>query len=331
MARPIETTLALLQDVMTQHRRALAGPTVPPPSRVAVPLDRRGAVIQKLLAGVERRVGVEVSQPATEKLLRVFGALDIAELEAWVSKIEPLPASHPEWSSLIESLTVHETYVMRDPSQLQLLAAQLPGVIADAAAARMHVLHFWSVGCATGEEAYSVAALALDVLVATGHAIKTDVGADLLAPWRIEVVGADISHPALKKARTGIFDTGPLSSFRAESAPLLRYFPLLPGVSSSGRAERTVSSTLKSAVRFEHLNIIEDTLSTRQFDVVLCRNVLIYFSARARQLAQKRLCNALRPGGYLLLGPTDSLVDVEDFEALWASGAVIYRRRKNNG
>ena len=104
------------------------------------------------------------------------------------------------------------------PRSSNSLPAQLPGLIAEAAAAKSHVLRFWSVGCATGEEAYSIAALALDAMIAAGNAIKTQTGTDLLPPWRIEVVGSDISRTVLKQARAGIYETGPLSSFRAESS-----------------------------------------------------------------------------------------------------------------
>jgi chemotaxis protein methyltransferase CheR len=328
---PIEDTLALLQDVMSEHRRTLAGgPAANSPVRVELPANRRGQLIQRLLVGVERRAGIEVSQPAAEKLLRVFGTVDAAELETWVSKLEGLPAGNPEWSSLIESLTVHETYVMRDPSQLELFAAQLPGLIAEAAAARNYVLRFWSLGCATGEEAYSIAALVLDAMVATGNAASTETGTHISPPWKIEILGSDISRSVLAQANVGIYETGPLSSFRAESAALLRYFPPVPNLNLQGRAARSVSPELKAAVRFEHFNMVDDPVPASQFDAVFCRNVLIYFSARARRLAQERICTAVRAGGYLLLGPTDTLITTEAFETLWASDAVIYRRRKSD-
>jgi chemotaxis protein methyltransferase CheR len=331
MPHPIEQTLALLEDAMSEHRRALArGPVSQSATDYTLPPTRRTQLILRLLTGVENRAGIEVSQPTAEKLLRVFGAIELADLEAWIIRLEALPTSDPEWSSLIESLTVHETYVMRDPSQLELFAAQLPALIADAAAARSHVLRFWSVGCATGEEAYSIAALAFDAMLATGHAIRTESGTQLSPPWRIEVVGSDISRNVLKQARAGIYDTGPLSSFRSESAVLLHHFPLVPNIALRGPAVRTASPELKAAVRFEQFNIMTDAIPASSFDAVFCRNVLIYLSARARRPAQEKISRAVRNGGYLLLGPTDTLIDAESFETLWASDAVIYRRRRSN-
>ncbi len=331
MAHPIENTLALLQDAMVAHREALArSPSLAPPPDMALPRDRRAQLILRLLVGVERRAGIEVSQSTAEKLLRILAGLDIIELEAWVLRLERLPAGDAEWLSLIESLTVHETYVMRDPSQLQFFAGQLPGLIATAAASQSFSLRFWSVGCATGEEAYSIAALTLDAMIAAGHAVATDTGAALLPPWRIEVLGSDISRLVLTQARAGLYDTGPLSSFRTESASLLRHFPESPVAGSSGYAARAASADLKALVSFEHFNIVEDSAPTGAFNAVFCRNVLIYFSLRARQRAQESLRRAVRKGGYLLLGPTDTLLDPTAFETLWAPGAVIYRRSKDD-
>lgn len=332
MPHPIDTTLALLQDAMIAHRRDLSrGPEGKPPLEFALPWDRRGELILRLLGGVEMRVGIEVSQVTAEKLVQALAATEIGELETWISRLETLPAHDPEWLSLIEDLTVHETYVMRDPAQLEFFAAQLPGLIAEAAAAKSYLLRFWSVGCATGEEAYTIAALSFDAMVAAGHAIETDTGARLLPPWRIDVVGSDISRRVLSQARAGIYATGPLSSFRTESAVLLRHFPPVPMAGAGRLVPRMASSDLKAAVRFAHFNIMDDAPPNPLFDAVLCRNVLIYFSARARVQAQENLRRAVRPGGYLVLGPTDTLIDAKLFQPLWGTDALIYRRSNEDG
>ncbi len=169
MAHPIDTTLALLHDVMTAHRQALTrGPESNAPAAISLPRSKRADLVLRLLAGVEKRVGIEVAQAPAEKLLRGLSAVDTGEIESWVSELEILPTTHPQWLALIESLTVHETYVMRDPAQLEHFAAQLPGLIAEAETS--HHLRFWSVGCATGEEAYSIAALVYDAMLEAGHA-----------------------------------------------------------------------------------------------------------------------------------------------------------------
>jgi chemotaxis protein methyltransferase CheR len=326
MVHPIDTTLALLQDAMTAHREALArGPSTPTPSELSLPQNRRAELVLRLLCGIEARAGIEVAQVPADRLLRNLAGVGLPELEDWVRRLEALPAHHPDWLSLIESMTVHETYVMRDPAQLQFFAAQLPALI-DAARERTKSLRFWSVGCATGEEAYSIAALVYDALAARSDAVNTTAGMALTEPWRVDVLGSDISRTVLNDARAAIYDTGPLSSFRAESVVLLPHFPAL-----QGGGARMAARHLRDAVRFAQFNLIEDTLPEAAFDAVFCRNVLIYFSARARRIAQETLRRAVRPGGYLVLGPTDTLIDVGDFEAMWGPDAVIYRRRSDDG
>ncbi len=332
MAHSIDDTLAKLQNAMEVHRRALArGPSSRSSAELALPDDRRASLVLQLLSGVEKRAGIEVSQASAEKLLRLLDQKGKFDLAAWVSRLEALPASDPEWLSLIESLTVHETYIMRDPSQLELFAAQLPSLIAAADAAKTYRLRMWSVGCATGEEAYSITALAFDALIAAGKASVSGQGITLLPPWRIEVIGSDISRRTLTKARSGVYDTGPLSSVREESPVISRHFLSVPSTGKRPSTSRSASADLKSVTRFEHFNIMAGPAPSEPFDAVFCRNVLIYFSDRARHHAQDMLFRAVRGKGYLVLGSTDTVFDAAAFETIWAPDAVIYRRRPANG
>ncbi|MEJ0052427.1 MAG: protein-glutamate O-methyltransferase CheR [Methylovirgula sp.] len=327
MAQPIERTLAKLQSAMNAHRNDLARE---PERRVLFEFsghrDRRHEFVLRLLIAAEERAGIDVSRSNAEKLLLTFQNKSSADLDAYTTRLESLPAVDPEWLRLIESLTVHETYVMRDPHQFAFFSALLPEMI-EQASARSYHLRFWSVGCATGEEAYSIAALALDAMVAAGRATATDDGITLSRPWQLEVIGSDISRQALARAPEGVYETGPLSSFRAESVPLLHHFPSTPSREETGRMSRVASETLRRVVRFERFNIMDGEVPAPLFDAVFCRNVLIYFSDRARRHAQDRFDQAVRPGGLLLLGPTDPLAHVDAYETLWAPGAIIYRRR----
>ena len=250
-----------------------------------------------------------------------FAPVGLGEFEAAVARLESLPASDPEWLALIESLTVHETYIMRDAPQLAFFAKLLPDMIARAAKGS-RLLRFWSVGCASGEEAYSIAALALDALAKAGKAAVTEDGIKLLPPWRLEIIGADISSRALARAEAGIYETGPLSSFRTEAAALLHHFPPLAANGRSASPMRAATPALKRVVRFSQFNVVADAAPPEPFDAVFCRNVFIYFSERARREAQQKLAGTVRPGGLLLLGPTDTLSDVTAFETLWAPGAL---------
>jgi chemotaxis protein methyltransferase CheR len=331
MAHLIENTLAILRDVMTAHKTAMSGggPAAQP---VALPAaaEPRAEFAMRLLTAVEARYGLDINTLTADKLLRVLQPIALAELGPYVERMARLSADDPQWQALIEQLTVNETYVMRDPEQLQFFATLLPGLIADATAKRRFRLRFWSVGCASGEETYTIAALAHEALLAADLALERGARIELKPPWRVEVLGCDISRRSLAEARAGTYETGPLSSFRGEPPELLRFFPLAASGSNGGRpaaVKRSVHECLRDAVRFEPFNLVADPPPPPGFDAVICRNVLVHFSARARTLANARLQAAVRPGGYLLLGPTDSLASGSEFEALWAPGAVIQRRR----
>lgn len=324
----MDRTLAILQDIMSAHRDALAGtPEAAPPAAAADPrLQGPLRPILRLVGAIEQRCGIDVSSQGIDKLVRRLDAMPATDIDSWVSRLETLPWADERWLALIEAVTVHETYVMRDRSQLDLFASMLPGVIAEAQAAGNHALRFWSAGCSTGEEAYSIAAIALDGLVQAGHATATPSGTSLHPPWRLEVVGSDISRAALDRARAGIYDVGPLSSFRDGGAPPSRYFPRAPG-SAGRRGSRTVHPDLRSAVRFVHGNLVAADAWTPPCDAVFCRNVLMYFSEDGRRRALDSLSRAVRPGGCLVLGPTDSPIQTDPFDALWGNDAMIYRRR----
>jgi chemotaxis protein methyltransferase CheR len=331
MAHLIENTLAILRDVMNAHRSALSGaePAAPPVAPAAG--EPRAELIMRLLAAVEERCGLDINPLRADKLLRVLAPIATADLARYVDRLSRLPADDPEWQTLIENLTVHETYVMRDPEQLVFFCELLPGLIAQAAAARTCRLRFWSIGCSSGEETYTIAALAFKAMLAAGHAVEADDRIALKSPWQIEVLGSDISRRAVERARAGRYETGPLSSFRGELADMSRFFPPSVEDKAADAATRSVHECLRAAVRFELFNLVADPAPSEPFDAVFCRNVLVHFSARARGLAHQRMAGAVRRGGYLLLGPTDSLGRSGEFEAMWAPGAVIQRRRAADG
>jgi chemotaxis protein methyltransferase CheR len=205
VTHPIERTLAILKDVMSAHAAALEGkPEARNAPSLPMPSDRRSALALRLMQGVERHAGLEFGPALIEKLLTLIAPMSIGVLEAWVMELEQRPPEAVEWQALSESLTVHETYFLRDQPQLSFLASHLPALIAEAEASGRRSLRLWSAGCATGEEAYSLAMLALDALVAAGKAVERVDAIEPNPPWRVEVIGCDLSAAVLDQARAGI-------------------------------------------------------------------------------------------------------------------------------
>ncbi len=332
----MEETLRDLQLVMAAHRKALAEtPASPTDAAAARPVaaDRRRLVMQRLARDIERVSGIEISGLMEAKLGRVLSSVDLAELDGWVSRLHRLPGDDAEWLSLIEALTVHETFFHRDRPQLELLALILSESIARAARDGRHSLRLWSAGCATGEEAYTLAILALLALRDAGFADQAaDGGIICRPPWQLDVLGSDISRLVLAQAKAAVYPTEGLSAFRELPRKLQRSFPVLPKTGEAGETERRgVLPAVKRHVRFRQFNLLAGSPPEAGFDVVLCRNVLIYLTASARVAVHSVVKQALRPGGHLLLGPTDALGDPAAYEVRWGAGAVAYALKPCDG
>ncbi|QSQ14628.1 CheR family methyltransferase [Myxococcus landrumensis] len=213
---------------------------------------------------------------------------------------------HVELEAAVESLTTHETYFFREPSQLKAFREELLPIL-EKRNARTRRLRLWSAGCSSGEEAYTLAML-----------LKDERRFD---DWDVEVYGTDISRRVLTMARRAEY--GP-SALRATSADLLERF-FLP----TGHAKVRVRDEVRAMVSFGHHNLLDEAGSqlVAKMDAVFCRNVMIYFDQSARRKVLRILRDRLVPGGYLLLGHSENLLNLgADFELVHLRGDLVYRR-----
>jgi chemotaxis protein methyltransferase CheR len=323
----LERTLTELATAMIGHRQVLARRGVPSTtaSPRATPSDTRAALLARLLGHIEAHAGLRIDETIEAKLKAALASVGLVELSNWINELEALERDHPHWLTLFENLTTNETYFFRDWHQLELLRRKGLGPIVSAAARGSRSLRIWSAGCSSGEEAYSLAVLALEAKLAAGAARETTEQISLDPAWSLQVLGTDISPVMLVQARNRVYGTGSLSSFRDTPRPLMRFFPRADGEAAS--RSRTVRHDIARHVRFEQANLMSPRVQPASFDVVACRNVLVYFAPSSRKVAQAHIEAAVRPGGFLLLGPTDAPPDNRRFEAIWSERAVIYRRR----
>lgn len=237
-------------------------------------MSGREAAVMDALAGL---AGLAPS-PVLSARLRRAGAL----LEA----CDPGGAhlDEPAWARLLDSVTVQETRLYRHPAQSRLAGSLFtPGL--SRARAEGRPFRLLSAGCATGEEAFTLAAQAL--------AATQDIPGS-----HIEVVGLDLCRPALASAEAGVVASGlgdPLGLVPAE---------LLPWLADADGAPR-LHPSLRRSLSFRRANLLDGFGAHGAFDVVFCRNVLIYLTDPARQRVVRALTAGLRPGGVLALGPTD--------------------------
>ena len=212
-----------------------------------------------------------------------------------------------EVEHLINAFTVNETYFYREDHQLECLTNDLLRERI-ATKGRGGSIRIWSAPCSTGEEPYSIAIWLLE------NWPEVDA-------FDIEIVGSDIDTRVLEAAKAGIY--GKRALMRLPSQLVSKYFSQLD-------EERwLILDDLRQSVRFSRVNIVEakETHPQGQFDVIFCRNVLIYFDDESRRVAAENLYDNLLPGGYICLGHTESMSRISPlFEVCRYSDAIVYRK-----
>lgn len=216
-----------------------------------------------------------------------------------------------ELEVLSEMLRVGETRFFRHRPHVAALRARLLPERARAAQLAGRPLRGWSAGCATGEEAWTLAMLM--------DSAPTESGPINAIGRGFEVLGTDLSDDALERARVGAYPAERLADVPDEFKA--RHFEK-PGLPTA-----TIGSRLRRFVRFERHNLLSPRYPG-PFDLILCRNVLIYFDAPTRSEVIERLARALHPGGYLFLGYSETLRDHQElFEQVRDDEGLVYRRR----
>lgn len=209
-----------------------------------------------------------------------------------------------ELAHLIDAISTNHTFFFREMAHFDFLRNRaLPELAARARAERWGRLRVWSAACSTGEEPYSIAMVLADTLP--------------LWPWQIEAT--DISHRVLKKAAAGIYDEESVS--RIPAATLRTHFQRGFGPQ---QGKFRVKRTLAERVNFQQVNLLESELFTEPFHVIFCRNVMIYFDRPTQEELVRRLVRRLVPGGYLMVGHSESLTHIA--HGLRAIQPAVYQK-----
>ncbi len=260
-----------------------------PPTGIPPLSDRDFARFQKLIheeAGIHLTPAKkELFVARTHKRLRELG---LSSFGAYFAQVVQDP---DERTLLFDRISTNETRFFREPQQLGFLSQRvLPRLRQQAEAGqRRRRLCAWSAGCASGEEPYSLGMVLRQQLTAQDG-------------WQIEILATDLSTRALERAGRGVY---PIERTGEIPEACLRAF-MLRGVRSR-EGWMTVGPELRAIVSFARLNLCTDPYPPGPFDLVLCRNVLIYFDAETRQQVVARLVERLAPEGLLLVGHAESL------------------------
>lgn len=213
-----------------------------------------------------------------------------------------------EIEALINAFTVNETYFYREAHQFRCLSRHMLAEVVREKGPGDRI-RIWSAPCSTGEEPYSIAIWLLE------NWPVVDV-------YHVEIVGSDIDTEALERAAEAVYGERSLS--RMPEQLVNRYFH----AAESGR--RQLIRDLRESVTFAPANLVDaaSVAARGQFDVIFCRNVLIYFDDVARSRAIDNLYASLRPNGFICLGHTETMSRISDcFETRRFEDAVVYQKR----
>ena len=229
-------------------------------------------------------------------------------------------ASRPqdeEWTQLIHQVTNGESYFFRDPGQLKLIGETLLPELIERRRKSLRdglidhlYLNLWSAGCSTGEEPYSLAIMLKESLVDFEN-------------WRIHLIATDINPAAIAQAQTGCYRNWSLRQIPPRYRT--QYFRPIDGAWQ-------IAATLRSLVQWDVLNLKDpDAIARRipwaSMDLILCRNVFIYFGREAIAQILQQFQTALSPEGYLLVGHAElEGQDLSAFSLRHEVGSVVYQR-----
>ncbi len=267
--------------------------------------------LERFAAEITARLGFRVDQQNEDQvdqiLRRRLEKTGCCTIEEYLAGFQDAKSAEKELREIALDLTVPETYFFRHPEHFQaLIEVALPERMKAREASRR--LNMLSAGCASGEEAYSLAAAV--------------AGVAGLKDWDVHIRGIDINPHLMKKASQGRYSAWSLRGL--SEAQRATHFRLEGDV-------YLLDASLLSAVHFESRNLLDDDVRFWQpdfFDVIFCRNVMIYFSSSAIRALAERLTRSLAPGGFLFLGPSETLRGVSpEFHLRHTHGAFYYQRR----
>jgi len=244
----------------------------------------------------------------TSRITRLMTELSIQSFSELLDRIQ---GDQRLRHRIMDAMTTNETSWFRDTYPYDFLKEKF---FPERTKESGELIRVWSAACSTGQEPYSISIASNEFMLKHPGMISSD---------GVQVWGTDISSNALQLARAGVYDDVALS--RGMSADLRkRYF----------RQEDNrwrVSDDVKKRVNFQELNLKTGFASLGKFDIIFCRNVLIYFAPALKADIMYRMSQSLKPNGYLILGGSETISGYsEDFEIMrWKSVGVIYQLKKD--
>jgi chemotaxis protein methyltransferase CheR len=261
-----------------------------------------GAIRTMLANRVGIALGDDKRYFVINQLTPLMRTYELASFAALVRQLRS-HSSSSLWDEVIDVLTVHETSFFRDEAPFcQLRDEIMPAICRDAERDR-RTLRIWSAGCSTGQEAYSVAMLLME--------LSPDVAS------RARILGSDVSGKVLRSAKLGRFR--PMEVERGLSERRLhRFFKPVAGTWQA-------VDQLRAMIDWQHVNLTSTWPTLPRFDLVLLRNVMVYFESSTRNELIQKVHGQLQPSGRLVIGSAESLMGCQhSFRIVSSNGATHY-------
>lgn len=224
--------------------------------------------------------------------------------QEYLQQLQSCPNNSPLLAFLIAGITVGESYFFRDLNQINLLRKiLLPRLIERKKEAGDYAIKIWSAGCSAGEEIYTVAILLYELL-------------ENLKIWNLQLLGTDINRKALEQAAAGIYTKWSMRGVKMEEQSRYfvkkeRHYELIPAI--------------RKLVSFKYLNLMDKTYQVAQnYDIIICRNVLIYFNDINCGEIIKKLSTYLSPDGFFIFGASDPIMITENHLVFHHEEDAIY-------
>lgn len=242
-----------------------------------------------------------------KRLSRRLVLLNLASYKDYYHLLKYDIRKDQELSDLMDLLTTNETYFFREDFQLKAFTDEIiPEVVALKEKKGDRTLRIWSAGCSTGEEPYTIGMLLM--------------GISRLRGWRVEIIGTDISQRVLQQARKGVYGK---SSFRATDTKYVeRFF-------REENGNYRINDEIRELVTISQLNLFDHRRLALlgNMDIIFCRNVIIYFDLPAKKKVIETFHNSLHPSGFLLLGHSESLMNISTlFTLRHFKNDMVYQR-----
>lgn len=262
----------------------------------------------RLARFVEGHAGIKL--PATKRtlvegrLLRCVLSSEFGDIDAYCEHILSGAAQEREVVELINALTTNKTDFFRESAHFDYLASS---ILPELVAGGTRKIRCWSAAASTGMEAYTLAMVIADFAQHNG-------------PFDFEILATDIDTNVLEDARRGIYSLGSLAPVPAQLRA--RY---VQRARDPKRAEGRIVPDLRRRIAFARLNLMDSHYPVGQpMDLILCRNVLIYFEKAVQRQVIARLCDNLRPGGHLILGHSETIMGSD--APLQSVANTVFRR-----